>query len=179
MIVSAGSVSKGKELVRRGLSGVRGLAGLGTTLSFSDGCGNRGTCRNRGPKRGVWPDAKTRRGGSGCGNGGTVPRTGRGRPLCLPSQGDHRVGLPNASSRVWGPGRPYRDASVRLAVGANHDSPVRSHVPGNDHVRATVQKVKRPAREELFIPLGARSCAIFGRCLRTEFRHDSCNTAPR
>ena len=31
-----------------------------------------------------------RRGGSGCGNVGTCPGTGRGRPLCLPSQGDHR-----------------------------------------------------------------------------------------
>jgi hypothetical protein len=51
--------------------------------------------------------------------------------------------------------------------------------PTNDNVCATVEKVKRPPREKFFIPLGARSCAIFGRCLRTEFRHHSCNTAPR
>jgi hypothetical protein len=30
---------------------LRGLAGSGTALSFSDGCGNRGTCRNRGPRQ--------------------------------------------------------------------------------------------------------------------------------
>jgi hypothetical protein len=47
------------------------------------------------------------------------------------------------------------------------------------HVCATVQKVKHLAAEKFFIPLGTRSCAILGGCPRPEFRHDSCNTAPR
>jgi hypothetical protein len=46
-------------------------------------------------------------------------------------------------------------------------------------VCATVEKTKHPTGEKFFIPVGVTSCAILGRCLRTEFRHDSCNTAPR
>jgi hypothetical protein len=151
----------------------------GQALRFSDGCGNREPCRTRGPKQRGLARRENQKRRFRVREWWDCSGTGRGRPLCLPFQGDHRVGLPNASFRVWGPGRPYGDASVRLAVGANHHSPVRSHVPGNDHVCATVQKVKHPAREKFFIPLGARSCALFGRCLRPEFRHDSCNTAPR
>jgi hypothetical protein len=49
----------------------------------------------------------------------------------------------------------------------------------NGHVYATVQKVKHLAAEKFFIPLDKRSYVILGRCPRTEFRHDSCNTAPR
>jgi len=49
----------------------------------------------------------------------------------------------------------------------------------NGHVCATVQKVKHLAAEKSFIPLGTRSYAIWGPRPRTEFRHDSCNTAPR
>jgi len=57
-----------------------------------------------------------------------------------------------------------------------------SSAPGlgsNDNVCATIQKVKHPAREKFFIPSRTRGYAIFGRSARTEFRHDSCNTAPR
>ena len=50
---------------------------------------------------------------------------------------------------------------------------------GNDHVCATVEKVKHPAGEKFFIPSGKRSYAIFWPRARTEFRHDSCNTAHR
>jgi hypothetical protein len=49
--------------------------------------------------------------------------------------------------------------------------------PTNDHVCATVEKVKHPASQKFFIPSRTRSCAILGRPARTEFRHDSCNTA--
>jgi hypothetical protein len=49
-------------------------------------------------------------------------------------------------------------------------------VPGT--VCATVQKVKHPAGEKIFIPSGIRSYAPFRLRVRTEFRHDSCNTAP-
>jgi hypothetical protein len=45
-----------------------------------------------------------------------------------------------------------------------------------DHVCATVEKAKHSASEKFFIPLNARSYAVFGRRTRTEFRHDSCNT---
>jgi hypothetical protein len=48
-----------------------------------------------------------------------------------------------------------------------------------DHVCATVGKLKHPVSGEFFIPAGTRSCAILWCCPRTEFRHDSCNTAPR
>ena len=61
---------------------------------------------------------------------------------------------------------PQRDGSH---LGSPH--------PANDYVRATVEKVKRPACGEFFIPLATKSCAIWGRDARTEFRHDSCNTA--
>jgi hypothetical protein len=61
-------------------------------------------------------------------------------------------------------------ASLRAGLGARIGS-------GCDHVCATVQK-EDTASEKFFIPSGTRSCAIFGRCLRTEFRQDSCNTAP-
>jgi hypothetical protein len=50
---------------------------------------------------------------------------------------------------------------------------------GRDHVCATVEKTKRGASEKFFIPSGARSYAIWGLRVRTEFRHDSCNTAHR
>jgi hypothetical protein len=50
--------------------------------------------------------------------------------------------------------------------------------PANDHVCATIQKVKHPAGEKFFIRLATRSCAAGPRRARTEFRHDSCNTAP-
>jgi hypothetical protein len=46
------------------------------------------------------------------------------------------------------------------------------------NISATGEKVKRPARRKFFIPFGTRSYAAFGPRLRTEFRHDSCNTAP-
>jgi hypothetical protein len=38
---------------------------------------------------------------------------------------------------------------------------------------------KTPHAREFFIPLSARGYAIFGPRAHTEFRHDSCNTAPR
>jgi hypothetical protein len=72
--------------MRRALKGLRGQA-LRYALAMVAGIGGHGGIGDL--SRGVWPDAKKRRGGSGCGNGETVPRTGRGRPLCLPSQGDH------------------------------------------------------------------------------------------
>jgi hypothetical protein len=50
---------------------------------------------------------------------------------------------------------------------------------GHDHFRATVEKVKHPAREESSIPSGTRSYGILEPPARTEFRHDSCNTAHR
>jgi len=65
-----------------------------------------------------------------------------------------------------------RSALLRAVLGARTGF-------GCDHVSATVEKAKHPACEKFSIPLRARSCAIFGRCVRTEFRHDSCNTAPR
>ncbi len=40
-------------------------------------------------------------------------------------------------------------------------------------------KGKTPPSEKFFTPLGAGSCAIIERGPCTEFRHDSCNTAPR
>jgi hypothetical protein len=46
-------------------------------------------------------------------------------------------------------------------------------------IRATVEKGKHPARQKFFIPSRTRSYAISGRPARPEFRHDSCNTAPR
>jgi hypothetical protein len=45
-----------------------------------------------------------------------------------------------------------------------------------DHFHATGQKTKHPASQRFSIPCRTRSCAIFGRPARTEFRHDSCNT---
>jgi hypothetical protein len=48
----------------------------------------------------------------------------------------------------------------------------------NGYVRATVEEVKHAASEKFFIPSRTRSYAILGRPARTEFRHDSCNTAP-
>jgi hypothetical protein len=56
--------------------------------------------------------------------------------------------------------------------------PRRQSHPTNDHVRATVEKLKHPAREKFLIPARTRSYAAFGRDARTEFRHDPCNTAP-
>jgi hypothetical protein len=50
---------------------------------------------------------------------------------------------------------------------------------GNDHVRATVEKVKHLASLKFFIPCRTRSYEILEHPARTEFRHDSCNTAPR
>jgi hypothetical protein len=47
------------------------------------------------------------------------------------------------------------------------------------NICATVEKVKHRASQKFFIPYRTRSCAILGRLARTEFRHDSCNTAPR
>jgi hypothetical protein len=46
-------------------------------------------------------------------------------------------------------------------------------------VYATVEKAKHPASEKFFIPFRTRGYAPFGLCAHTEFRHDSCNTAPR
>ncbi len=46
-------------------------------------------------------------------------------------------------------------------------------------VCATVEKAKHSANGKFFIPWGTSSYAIFRRSARTEFRHDSCNTAPR
>jgi hypothetical protein len=46
------------------------------------------------------------------------------------------------------------------------------------NVCATVEKVKHPARKEIIIPCHTRTYAIFEPRARTEFRHDSCNTAP-
>jgi len=48
-----------------------------------------------------------------------------------------------------------------------------------DQVRATVEKAKRPGSEEFFIPSCPKGYAASDRHARTEFRHDSCNTAPR
>ncbi len=74
---------------------------------------------------------------------------------------------PNATNAVL---RPY-------------DPSVVSRIPGRsvgyDHVRATVEKTKHPLREIFFIPLFARTYAIQQPRARTEFRHVSCNTAPR
>ncbi len=45
---------------------------------------------------------------------------------------------------MWGPfharGAAEADASVRLAVGANNHSPVRSHVPGTRRDRAHAEE---------------------------------------
>ena len=46
------------------------------------------------------------------------------------------------------------------------------------NICATVEKAKRPACEKFFIPCHTRGYASFGPRARTEFRHDSCNTAP-
>jgi hypothetical protein len=46
-------------------------------------------------------------------------------------------------------------------------------------VCATVEKVKYPASQKFFIPLGTKICATWQLRARPEFRHDSCNTAPR
>jgi hypothetical protein len=63
---------------------------------------------------------------------------------------------------------------------SRYDPPPASRTTGRsvgyDHVRATVEKVKHPARKKFFTPSRTRSCAILGRPARTEFRHDSCNT---
>ncbi len=92
------------------------------------------------------------------------------------------VGFPNAIDRVWGPfmGRTLFDSGfIRVSV-----SPVFSvaGIPGtsvgNDNVCATVEKAKHPARKTLSIPCRTRGYVISGRSARTEFRHDSCNTAP-
>jgi hypothetical protein len=48
----------------------------------------------------------------------------------------------------------------------------------NDHMRATVEKTKHHVREKSFIPCDTRSYATRQHPARTEFRHDSCNTAP-
>ncbi len=44
---------------------------------------------------------------------------------------------------------------------------------------ATVEKVKHPACKKFFIPSGTTSYTTFRPPPCTEFRHDSCNTAPR
>jgi hypothetical protein len=49
---------------------------------------------------------------------------------------------------------------------------------GHDHVRATVEESKYPAREGFFIPSATRSYTLFGLCFYAEFRYDSCNPAP-
>ena len=64
--------------------------------------------------------------------------------------------------------RPRLPAGTRKAINASAGT-----------VPATVEKVKHPAGQKFFIPSRTRSCAILRRPARTEFRHDSCNTAPR
>jgi hypothetical protein len=47
------------------------------------------------------------------------------------------------------------------------------------NISATVEKAKGPTGEKFFIPSRTRGYVIQGRHARSEFRHDSCNTAPR
>jgi len=88
-------------------------------------------------------------------------RPGSGPPYAVPSR--------RSSASIWDLVLRFR-ASWRL--GARMGS-------GCDQVGATVEEVKHPACQKISIPLGARSCAVLGPGPRTEFRHDSCNTAPR
>jgi hypothetical protein len=99
-------------------------------------------------------------------NGGSQWPVGNSRLLAF-LKWPIRIGLPNAEVCVWGP---------RLAFPACPPSSIPC-LPRT--VCATVEKVKHPASQKFFTPSGVRSCAIPGRGPCTEFRHDSCNTAPR
>jgi hypothetical protein len=105
-------------------------------------------------------------------------RIGTGLSSCLPGR------LLVAPAAGWR--RPAHESSAEPAPAQAGDADV-TELHGQDGNRtlrtvpfcATVEKVKRPASKKFFIPLGTRSYAILGRLARTEFRHDSCNTAPR
>ena len=103
-----------------------------------------------------------------------------------PSMAGLCSGTPNAKLRVWGPSFALSGCSSRPVCGLLATYLVRSSAPripgrsvGHDHVPATVEKTKYLVSGESFIPLAARIYAIQQPRARTEFRHDSCNTAPR
>jgi hypothetical protein len=85
---------------------------------------------------------------------------------------------------AWGPGRQSRQPAQEPVIAvvlecsrAPRENPGKS--AGTDHVCATVEEAKHSASKKSFIPSGVRSYAILGPRPRTEFRHHSCNTAPR
>jgi hypothetical protein len=101
-------------------------------------------------------------------------------PLWLrPSAARPRWGL-RASVVQRGPFRDWALPGVLCGSARGHSDPhgsawAKAH-PTNDHVCATVEKLKHPASQKFFIPSGTRGYAILRRCPCTEFRHDSCNT---
>ena len=90
-----------------------------------------------------------------------------------------QAGPPDAILRVWEPDPPCSlwPTASGLPLSVLRRLSVIPCFPRT--VCATVEKVKHPARGKSFIPFGTRSCVIVGRCPRTEFRHDSCNTEHR